>query len=332
MSMNFGGGGVGLGGPGGGTAGRFTGGADAATRGGAPFAGIPEELQGPVERLLEKEPDHGEPHVVFSQRAADERPLTLTRLILFRWRIALLSVIFLTIETIGFQTGPYLTQIGIDDGLVGKHPNITVVVVCGLAYLISVLLTILVERARVRNTGKLAAEVMNDLRIRVFAQIQRLSLDYFTDEPAGVTMTRMTSDIEVLQQLLQDGLAQFAIQGLTMVVVAAVLFSYNWVLALITIAGVTPALALASIWFRSASERAYLLVRDAIAAVIADISESLSGVRTIAAFNRGRSNLIHHRNVLGAYRAANYLTARVAAAYSTFSDSKRIGRYGCSST
>ena len=81
------------------------------------------------------------------------------------------------------------------------------------------LLTVFVERARVRNTGKLAAQVMNDLRVRVFAHIQRLSLDYFTDEKAGVIMTRMTSDIEVLQQLLQDGLAQFAIQGLTMVFV-----------------------------------------------------------------------------------------------------------------
>ena len=98
-----------------------------------------------------------------------------------------------------------------------------------------VVLTVFVERARVRNTGKLAAQVMNDLRIRVFTHIQRLSLDYFTDEKAGVVMTRMTSDIEVLQQLLQDGLAQFAIQGLTMVLVTTILFTYNWLLALITI-------------------------------------------------------------------------------------------------
>ena len=167
-----------------------------------------------------------------------------------RWQIALLSVIFLTIETVGFQTGPYLTQIGIDDGLVGKHQHLDVIVICGVVYIVSVLLTVFVERARVRNTGKLAAQVMNDLRVRVFAHIQRLSLDYFTDEKAGVIMTRMTSDIEVLQQLLQDGLAQFAIQGLTMVVVTAMLFTYNWQLALITIAIVMPALTVASLWFR----------------------------------------------------------------------------------
>jgi ATP-binding cassette subfamily B protein len=186
--------------------------------------------------------------------------------------------------------------------------------------LFSVLVTVFVERARVRNTGKLAAQVMNDLRVRVYAHIQRLSLDFFTDEKAGVIMTRMTSDIEVLQQLLQDGLVQFAIQGLTMVFVTGVLLSYNWKLALITVVMVMPALAVASLWFRAASERAYLRVRDTLAGVIADIAESLSGVRVIASYNRQRNNVVHHRNVLGAYRSANFKTARVTANYSTVSD------------
>ena len=76
---------------------------------------------------------------------------------------------------------------------------------------------------------------MNDLRVKVFSHLQRLSLDFFTDEKAGVIMTRMTSDIENLQQLLQDGLAQFAIQGLTMVVITVFLFTTNVRLAFITV-------------------------------------------------------------------------------------------------
>jgi ATP-binding cassette subfamily B protein len=317
-------GGGGAGGFGGGRPGAW-GGAGNATQGGAPFAGIPPELQDAVTKLIETEPDHGEPGVVFTQRSPDNRSLTLTRMIMDRWRIALLSVVFLTIETVGFQTGPYLTQIGIDDGLVGKHRHLDVVVICGVIYLVSVLLTVFVERARVRNTGKLAAQVMNDLRVRVYAHIQRLSLDYFTDEKAGVIMTRMTSDIEVLQQLLQDGLAQFAIQGLTMVVVTTILFTYNWKLALITLVIVMPALLSASLWFRSASERAYLRVRDTLAGVIADIAESLSGVRIVASYNRQPNNVVHHRNVLGAYRAANFGTARITAVYSTASDFIGLG-------
>jgi ATP-binding cassette subfamily B protein len=296
------------------------GGAGNATHGGAPFAGIPPELQDAVTALIKTEPDHGDPTAKFTHRPSDTRTLTLRRMITDRWPIALMSVIFLTIETIGFQTGPYLTQIGIDDGLVGPHHHLSVVVICGLVYLGSVIATVFVERARIRNTGKLAAQVMNDLRVRVYAHIQRLSLDYFTDEKAGVIMTRMTSDIEALQQLLQDGLAQFAIQGLTMVFVTAVLLSYNWKLALITILIVMPALSVASLWFRAASERAYLRVRDGLAGVISDVAESLSGVRIVASYNRQRNNVVHHRNVLGTYRAANFTTAKVTANYSTVSD------------
>ncbi len=320
MSMTFGGGAMWGGGVGGGPRPGAWGGAGNATQGGAPFAGVPPELEEAVDKLMATEPDHGEPDVVFTQRPTDTRVLTLRQMIMDRWHIALLSLIFLTVESIGFQTGPYLTQIGIDDGLVGKEQHLDVVIACGLIYLVTVLLTVLVERARIRNTGRLAAQVMNDLRVRVYAHIQRLSLDYFTDEKAGVIMTRMTSDIEALQQLLQDGLVQFAIQGLTMIFVTAILLSYNWKLALITVGIVMPSLTVASLWFRSGSERAYLLVRDRLAGVIADVAESLSGVRVIASYNRQRNNVVHHRNVLGAYRDANFKTARITANYSTASD------------
>ena len=303
------------------------GGSQNATDGGAPFAGIPPELQESVNSLVASEPDHGEPDAVFTQRSTDLRPLTLMSMMRLRWKVAVVSLVLLTIETIGFQTGPYLTQIGIDHGIRARH--LSVVIWVGVAYLLSVVITVYVERGRVRNTGKLAAVVMNDLRVRIFAHIQRLSMDYFTEEKAGVVMTRMTSDIEVLQQLLQDGLAQFCIQGLTMVVVSAVLFSYNWKLALITVGIVMPALTVASLWFRAASERSYLAVRDTLAGVIGDIAESLSGVRIVASYNRQRNNVIHHRNVVGEYRAANYRTARITANYSTVSDFIGLGGQLC---
>ena len=140
---------------------------------------------------------------------------------------------------------------------------------------------------------------MNDLRVTIFRHLQRLSLDFFTEEKAGVVMSRMTSDIENLQQLLQDGLAQFAIQGLTMVVITVFLFTTNVRLAVITIVVVIPPLIVMSIWFKRASERGYDKVRDGIALVLADLSESLQGVRVVTAHNRQRHNVVHHRNVVG---------------------------------
>lgn len=296
--------------------------------GGAPFAGIPAELEAAVEKLIATEPEHPRPTAVYTPRNQDRGRLTLWSLVRARWSIAVWSLVFLTIETIGFQTGPYLTQIGIDDGIgTAAHPHhhLSVIVITGFVYLATVIVTVMVERKRVRNTGRLAAFVMNDLRVKVFAHIQRLSLDYFTEEKAGVIMTRMTADIEVLQQLLQDGLAQFCIQGLTMVVVTTILFTYNVRLALITCVLVLPALISTSLWFRSASARTYLRVRDTLAGVIGDIAESLSGVRIVAAYNRQRNNVIHHRNVVGHYRAANRTSAKVTALYTASSDLIGLG-------
>jgi ATP-binding cassette subfamily B protein len=285
---------------------------------GAPFAGIPPELQESVEKLLETEPEHPTPTVAFSRRNPERRRLSLFQLIRNRWQLALFGVLLATVEAAGYQSGPYLTQIGIDSGILRR--SFAVVVATGIAYIVIVGLTVVVERSRVRTTGRFAAHIMNDLRVRFFAHLQRLSLDYFTEELDGVIMTRMTNDIEVLQQLLQDSLAQFFIQGLTMVIVTAILFSYNVRLAFITIVIIMPPLTVLSLWFRGASERAYLRVRDGIAAVLGDVSESLAGVRVIASYNRQRNNIIHHRNVVGHYRAANFGTARVTASYSTGSD------------
>jgi ATP-binding cassette subfamily B protein len=128
-------------------------------------------------------------------------------------------------------------------------------------------------------------------------------------------MSRMTSDIENLQQLLQDGLWQLALQALTMVVITVVLFTINVQLALITVLLIIPALVAATLWFKRASERGYDRVRDGIANVLADLSESLHGVRIVTAHNRQRQNVVHHRNVVGDYRDANIYTAHVNAIY-----------------
>jgi ATP-binding cassette subfamily B protein len=100
-----------------------------------------------------------------------------------------------------------------------------------------------------------------------------------------------------------------------MVVITIVLFTLDVKLTLITVGLVVPALTAASVWFRSASERGYNRVRDGIANVLADLSESLHGVRTVAVNNRQRFNIVQHRNVVGEYRDANNYTAQINARY-----------------
>ncbi len=284
---------------------------------GLPFAGIPTELQAGVDELLSSEPEHPEPSITFDQHEPKDaiRRLTLWRLLMKYPGMLVAASFLIVVIAIVSQTGPKLTEIAINDGMVPGHKHFAVVVIMAAAYLVFIVITAIAQRTQVQVTGRIAAWVMNDLRVKVFAHLQRLSLAFFTEEKAGVVMSRMTSDIENLQQLLQDGLSQLAIQGLTMVVITVVLFTTNVQLAAITVLLIIPALVLASIWFKRASERGYDRVRDGIANVLADLSESLHGVRIVTAHNRQLQNVIHHRNVVGDYRAANNYTAQVNAVY-----------------
>jgi ATP-binding cassette, subfamily B, bacterial len=291
--------------------------AAASPGGGLPFAGIPSELQAGVDRLLAEEPDRGQPTAAFSYRAHDAAlaHLTLRGLIFRHWRLGAAAAGLVTIVSVANQAGPWLINIGITDGMTPPHQSMAVIGLVAGIFLAAIAITALAQRSLVRVTGRIAARVMHDLRVSVFTHLQRLGLDFYTGEKAGVIMTRMTSDIENLQTLLQDGLAQFAVQGLTMLVITIVLFTMDVKLTLITLALVVPVLTGGSLWFRAASQRGYERVRDGIANVLADLSESLHGVRTVAASNRQPRNVVHHRNVVGDYRRANNYTAQINAAY-----------------
>ncbi len=288
---------------------------------GLPFAGIPTELQAGVDRLVATEPDYETPTLEFEQNANEDelKRLTLWRLLTKYPGMLVLAGVLVVVISVAGQVGPKLVEYAIDNGMGGtpgpNHLDFAVVVAMAVAYLVFIAITALAQRFQVQVTGRLAAWVMNDLRVKVFAHLQRLSLGFFTEEKAGVVMSRMTSDIENLQQLLQDGLSQLAIQALTMVVITIILFTTNVLLAFITVVLIVPALVGASIWFKRASERGYDAVRDGIAGVLADLSESLHGVRIVTAHNRQRHNVIHHRNVVGDYRDANNYTAHVNAVY-----------------
>src|SRR3954454_14051637 len=285
---------------------------------GLPFAGIPWEMRQGVEKLLADEPDlTGDPRWQASEKSFAHRMreagISLRRMLRPHRRMLTLSTLFILVEALCVQSGPLLSQMGIDNGIT-PH-DWTALAIIGTLAILAVVVSAIASGLRVATTGRVASRVMFELRVRTFAHLQRLSLDYYTEEKAGVIMTRMTSDIESLQQLLQDGLPQFALQGLTMVIVTVVLFFYNVELTLITLVMIVPILTGLSLWFRAASDKGYNRVRDGIASVLSDLSESLSGVRVVTGFNRARHNVLQHRNVTGHYRDANDHTAHIAATY-----------------
>lgn len=293
--------------------GAFGGGNNMAGRAGLPFAGIPSELRAGVEKIVANEPTFEGEHVPFSHIEHDKRRLTLRRFLApHKWALAAGSLL-VVFETASMQAGPVLTQIGIDRGI--RRGNIGIVVAVSIAYFAAVFINGVASGVRVAQTGRVGQNLMYGLRMRIFGHFQRLSVDFFTKSKAGVLMTRMTSDLESLTQLFQEGLVQMVVQGLTMLFVAGILFYYNPLLAAITLLAIVPALLVVTIWFRRASDRGYDMVRDRISDLLSHLQESLSGIRIIAAYNRQRHNIVEHRNVAARYRDANDYTATVGAIY-----------------
>jgi len=280
---------------------------------GLPFAGVPSEMQDGASEILKREPVHPEPEFTFQRLAHRTSRLNLRSLFENRLIAALCGLLLLAVETITALMGPVLTQQGIDNGVMQQDRTslYAAVTLFGLIIVVNAATSFL----RQRWNGKLGEDIMYDVRLELFSHFQRMGLDWYTSEKSGVLLSRMTSDVEALTLLVNEGFVNLVIQALTISVVTFVLFSYNPVLAVLLLILVLPPLVAMTIWFRAVSERGYADVRDRIAVVLADLSENLAGVRVIAALNRRRQNAESHRNVIGAYLDANLYTARAGAIY-----------------
>ncbi len=280
---------------------------------GLPFAGVPAELQARVDDLLASEPEHEKPVVEFSQAEWDRRRFTLWRFIGEKWVAVAFAFVLVVFETLMVTVGPFLTGKAIDKGIIAGDRG-ELLAIAGI-YVASVVIGTVLSAVRVAWTGRVGEALMETLRIRIFSHFQRLSLSFFTAEKGGVLMTRMTSDIESLTALFQDGLVNMFVQFLTLAIVAVVLFAVSPTLALVLFLGVVPVMLVLTLWFRKASDIAFLAVRDRIADVMSDLQENLGGIRVVTATNRAKRNVVSHENILGSYRDANDTTAVIGAIY-----------------
>jgi ATP-binding cassette subfamily B protein len=179
--------------------------------------------------------------------------------------------------------GPYLVRVGIDDGIKagdGRVLDLAVigyVVVAGLAYF--------TNRLQITLISGVGEQFLQDLRNRLFAHLQRLSMPFYDRSQAGVLVSRMTSDVDSLSELVQLGLAMFVSNALLLVVSVLVLATVSWqLLALCALA--LPPVILASVKFQRDSNAAYLDVRDRIGATLSHLQEGIAGVRVVQAFTR----------------------------------------------
>ncbi|MEL7207483.1 MAG: ABC transporter ATP-binding protein, partial [Actinomycetota bacterium] len=198
-------------------------------------------------------------------------------------RRILLAVALLTVWASSVLAGPFLVRYGIDAGITeGDRGALNRAVV---GYVVVAVLAYVVFRAQVLVLARIGESFLRDLRIRLFAHLQRLSLGFYDSEKAGVIVSRMTSDIDSLQELVQVGLLLFVSNALILVFSVVVLTAVSWQLMAVCLIAL-PAVVIASVKFQRDSNRAYLRVRDRIGATLSDLQEGISGVRVVQAFAR----------------------------------------------
>jgi ATP-binding cassette, subfamily B, bacterial len=240
-----------------------------------------------------------------ASEAAHQREFGLLGLLRTFRKPLLIGLLLVVIDAVAGLAGPYLVKTGVDSGI-AKGSEVALFVAAG-AFLAVVLLDLLDQIASTFVTGRTAERIMLSLRIRVWGQLQRLSLDYYEREMAGRIMTRMTTDVDQFESLVENGLLNALVALVTFVGVGVALLLVDVELGLITLSVVIP-LAIATTAFRKRASRLYDLSRERIAVVNADFQESLSGVRESQAF-------AHETATSARFHAfgESYLESRVAA-------------------
>jgi ABC-type multidrug transport system fused ATPase/permease subunit len=206
---------------------------------------------------------------------------------------------------------PYLVGRTIDEVRHGKSTTLSWLVV---AFVASGALGIAFSYLQTFYTGWTGERMLADLRNQLFRHLQRLSLGFYERNRAGVIISRLTNDVEALDQLVTDGVTSLVQNTLLLFGTAVVLFFLDWRLALAALI-VMPVMALATAWFRKRSGRAYRQVRETLGAVTATLAEDIAGMRVLQSFTRERAARENFRVVSARYRASNMQTVVLAGIY-----------------
>jgi ATP-binding cassette subfamily B protein len=200
----------------------------------------------------------------------------------YRGQVALAGA-FIVLWTGSILAGPFFVKYGIDQGITKGDARALNIAVAG--YVVVAVASYFVYRVQVMIVGRVGEGFLRDLRIRVFEHLQRLSMPFYDREKAGVIVSRMTSDVDSLAELVQFGLLMFLMNALLLVFSVVVLALVSWQLVLICLIPV-PFVVVASVKFQRDSNHAYLEVRERIGSTLSRLQEGISGVRVIQAFGR----------------------------------------------
>jgi ATP-binding cassette subfamily B protein len=280
----------------------------------AAFASLPPspELLAQVDALA---PATDTPDVALAQARAGDRHFTLRRLLRPLTAALIIGLVLDGLDAVAGLALPALVRNGIDHGVETKvFGAIVLVSLIGLAI---VLADWLINRAEIMVVGRNGERLLYTLRVKLFAQLQRLGLDFYEREMSGRILTRMTTDVDALSTFLQTGLVTMVSSVLTFFGVLAALLIINLRLGLAVLC-IFPVLVVATLVFRSKSSRAYNESRERVAAVNADFAENVAGMRVTQAFRREQANRDRFGGLSHAFLVSRLRAQRLIAIYFPF--------------
>ena len=253
----------------------------------------------------------------WSWRQTRRRFGTLVRLTRPYKTRTLLSIVSLLLATATALAPPFLSKYALDEGILAN--NTTKLVLIVIAFVLAGLLNWGMSYAQTYLTGWVGERIIADLRNRLFNHLQRLSLGFFERNRAGVIISRLTNDVEAIDQLVTDGVTSLVQNSLMLLGTAILLFVLDWRLALATLI-VIPFMSVGTIIFRKRSARAYASVRERLGLVTATLAEDIAGMRIVQAFTREHRNIENFREVSEDYRDSNMETVVLNGLYFPYVD------------
>ena len=228
---------------------------------------------------------------------------------------ALLALALVIAEHVASLAGPLLIAAAIDFGIPNAiHGDTTVLAWCVAGYMMSAISSAGLRYLFLRLSGRIGQDVLLELRRRVFLHAQRLSLNFHEKYTSGKVISRMTSDVDALKDLLDDSVEGMMTAVLSTVGIAIMLLVLDVPLALLVLVGFIP-LSLVTRWFYRRSQQTYRGTSAGIAKIIVQFVESMNGMRAVQAFRRERRNESIMGELNEKYRSANLRGFGLVATY-----------------
>ena len=229
----------------------------------------------------------------------------------YRGRVVLM-LIALLLATAAALVPPYLAGLAIDAGIEDGDVNALTMIL--IAFIAAALINWGATYVQTYLINWVGQRALQDLRIQLFEHLQQLSIGFYSRNKAGVLISRLTNDVQALDQLVTEGIATLFSATLTLIGTAVILIVLDPSLALVTFL-TFPVLLVGSVIFRLASTGAYRLTREKIAFVTAYLQETLSGVRIVRAFGQEPRHKRRFAELNDEHRDANMKTVYLNAAY-----------------